>query len=264
LVNFFGLTYKKSGNKYQFISYKELLNPNAIYANFDASSYVADDWSEKFHFLNNEEYSVGDYGQRNYLKYKYDIEADTYADGVIQINDKTLPFENDAYERIFKAPSNSQYQVENETLKLMKLYEIEESKIKPIKTVPYIFYAQEKTGTFEYKIGESINYTYNGSYFLATFKDLNWSEQLAKDYAVFKNILTRAKKIEVSLSLNELDIKELDFFKLKFIKQLGGYFYLTKVIAFTNSEITKCEMIKVNSLPRLGEFSDDFIEDFNI
>jgi hypothetical protein len=59
-----------------------------------------------------------------------------------------------------------------------------------------------------------------------------------------------------------LDVKELDFFKLKYIKQLGGYYYLLKVNGFTNDETTKCELLKVPQFSTRGQFSDDFSNDF--
>jgi len=89
------LTYKRVGNDYQFISYRELFDINATYKNFNPRfpvNFVADDWSEKYDSIEKENYNIGDYGQRNLLKYQYDNETDTFADGVLKIDDATLPY----------------------------------------------------------------------------------------------------------------------------------------------------------------------------
>ena len=266
-INFFGLTYKRVGNDYQFISYRELFDINASYKNFNPRfpvNFVADDWSEKYDSIEKENYNIGDYGQRNLLKYQYDNETDTFADGVLKIDDTTLPYENEIFTRFYKAPSASIFQIENTTIRKMKLYEIEEDKIKPLKSSPYVFYAEKKSGAFNFKIeGGTLN-TYNGNYYLATFKDLSWTEQSSKYLFTLQNLLNKTKKQDVRIALTEIDIKTLDFFKLKYIKQLGSYFYLNKVNGFTNDATTICELIKVGQQAQLGQFSDDFSTDFNI
>lgn len=260
LVNFFGLTYKRVGNEYQFISYEELFDANAQYENFNPilpTNFVADDWSDKFHRVIKEEYSVGEYAQRNIFKYKYDNTQDNYADGILRINDFTLPFEKLQETRLWKAPNNSIF-----GYKSMPLYKNENGKIKNVKTDPFVFRLKRNTGSFDWKITGGVTNTFSGNYTIATFEDLSWSEQLSKILSLLGAVLNRAYKVDVELVLNELDIQGLDFFKLKYIKQLGGYYYLLKVNGFTNSETTKFEMLRIPQYPNLGQFNDDFSEDF--
>lgn len=259
-VNFYGLTYKKVGNEYQFISYEELFNANPVYENFNAiepTNFVADDWSNKFHILTKEEYSLGDYSQRNIFKYKYDNPVNTFADGVMRIDDFTLPLENTAETRLFKAPENNIF-----GYKSMPLYKNENGKIKNVKTDPFIFRVKKSNKPFDWKVTGGAAKPFTNEYKLATFDDLSWGEQLSKTLSLLNSVLSRINKKDVELTLNELDVKELDFFKLKYIKQLGGYFYLLKVNGFTNDETTKCELLKVPQFSTRGQFSDDFSNDF--
>jgi len=260
LVNFFGLTYKRVGNEYQFISYEELFNANAQYENFNPISptnFVADDWSDKFNRLIKEEYSIGDYSQRNIFKYKYDNNQDNYADGILRINDFTLPFEKLQETRLWKAPNNSIF-----GYKSMPLYKSENGKLKNVKSDPFIFKLQRTSGSFDWKVTGGETKPFPGNYTIATFEDLSWSEQLGKILSLLGSVLNRVNKKDVELTLNELDIKELDFFKLKYIKQLGGYYYLLKVNGFSNNETTKCELLRVPQYPNGGQFSDDYSDDF--
>ena len=45
------------------------------------------------------------------------------------------------------------------------------------------------------------------------------------------------------LLITPIDIYNIDFFKLKYIEQLGQYFYLNKVVNFRDKKLTKCELI---------------------
>lgn len=265
LVVFFGLTYKTTGNNYDFISYRELLNPFASYSNFNPVSptnYIADDWSDKFHALISEEYSIENYSQENLLTYLYDNEEDTFANGILDIQDETLPFNGELAKRIYKASQLSTVNINTDLLRKFNLYEVSENKVKEKKTAPYIFYAEDRNGSFDYKIMGGETRTYSGNYKIATFKDLSWTNQYNNQLSVLQNVLSKPLFVKALFSLNELDIKELDFFKLKYIKQLGGYFYLNKISNFTNNETTQCELLRVYGQPQLGEFSDDFSDDF--
>jgi hypothetical protein len=59
-------------------------------------------------------------------------------------------------------------------------------------------------------------------------------------------ILNDTKIISADIYLSEADIANLDFSKLKFIKELGGYYLLNKVNNFKSSGVVSCDLIKVN------------------
>ena len=266
MINYYGLIYRRRGTVYEFMSFRELFDINASYANFNIKTpvnYAVEDWSDKFNIVINEEYNLGDYYQRNNFTYKYDNDADTFANGVITINNRTLEDEGSLIDRIYKAPASSGFVINNETLMDMKHYEIEAEKIKKKTSVPYIFYAARRSGSFSYKQTGGDIKTYTGDYALATFENLAWSSQIPSNLFTLNNVLTRMRLLTCEIKLTEIDIQNLDFFKLKYIKQLGGIFYLNKISNFTNNTVTKCELIQVTQSSAGGQFSDDFSNDFN-
>ena len=77
------------------------------------------------------------------------------------------------------------------------------------------------------------------------FEALNLNEIIDLFYSRLQDLLNRYTKFEANILLDPVDVYKLDFFKLKYFEQLGGYFYLNKVSNFKNGKVTKCELIKI-------------------
>jgi hypothetical protein len=75
---------------------------------------------------------------------------------------------------------------------------------------------------------------------------MSFNEILFDWYAPITSIFNKAKLIPVDLWLNAIDVANVDFSKLKYIRQLGGYFLLNKVNGFTKSKPTRVELIEVD------------------
>lgn len=261
VMHHFGLLQQRKGYTYQFLRIEELLTD---YDN-------AENWSDKFSERETEKYSIGSYAQKNYLKYKYLNENDKYANATIQIDDQTIDNETDIIQRIYNAPANSVVSVNNKRLKSCLLYEksYEDDgtlkEIKAKKTNPYLMRIERNSGSFEYyPEGSENTSTYSGTYPVGTFNNFNMNEIVANHYASFSNMVSLAKKNNSNLFLSVIDIYELDFLRLKFIKQLGGFFYLNKIQGFTGNKKTKTELIHVKSIVELGEYNNDYGYDYNI
>ena len=266
LANKFGLVFRQVGTVYEFISFKELLTPFANYQSFDALkpvNFVFDDWSDKFNNLVKQETKLSkNWKKRNSLQYKYINENDNFADSEILIDDQTLENEGKILNSLFFAPINSNISLSEGRLKRIPLYEVEEEGPKVSKPGAFFITTKKVEGTFKYKQVGANPRTYNGQFQIANFKGLSFVE-LKNKWIQLQSILTRTEKIEAELKLNELDIQSLNWFKLKYIKQLGGLYYLNKINNFTNNETTVCELTKVRPFEQIGEFNDDFNDDFN-
>ena len=266
LANKFGLVFRQVGTVYEFISFKELLTPFANYQSFDALkpvNFVFDDWSDKFNNLVKQETKLSkNWKKRNSLQYKYINENDNFADSEILIDDQTLENEGKILNSLFFAPRNSNISLPEGRLKRIPLYEVEEEGPKVSKPGAFFITTKKVEGTFKYKQVGANPRTYNGQFQIANFKGLSFVE-LKNKWIQLQSILTRTEKIEAELKLNELDIQSLNWFKLKYIKQLGGLYYLNKINNFTNNETTVCELTKVRPFEQIGEFNDDFNDDFN-
>jgi len=265
LANKFGLVFRQVGTVYEFISFKELLTPFANYQSFDALkpvNFVFDDWSDKFNNLVKQETKLSkNWKKRNSLQYKYINENDNFADSEILIDDQTLENEGTILNSLFFAPRNSNISLPEGRLKRIPLYEVEEEGPKVSKPGAFFITTKKVEGTFKYKQVGANPRTYNGQFQIANFKGLSFVE-LKNKWIQLQSILTRTEKIEAELKLNELDIQSLNWFKLKYIKQLGGLYYLNKINNFTNNETTVCELTKVRPFEQIGEFNDDFNDDF--
>lgn len=272
IIHHFGLMYYRKNDTYYFMSFEELLNPLATYSNYDAmaDNTVYDDWSDKFHRVVSESTKIGNYARSNYFRYKYDSSVDDYADAALRIDDDTLESESTLLQRPYKAPERSGINIGAQLRKCFfyeKSYEDDGrlKEVKPLKSDPYFFRIIKKNGSFNHKLANTDSAsTYSGEYPLMSFDELDFNNLIPKRYSAFFNTINYGKKITVELFLTILDIHTLDFTRLKYIKQLGQLYYVNKVTNFTGTGITKVELIQVRSIEKLGQFSDDFNNDFNI
>ena len=266
VANYFGLLFVNKGDLYEFISYQELFNIFAKYSNFNSlkpKNFVFEDWTDKFSELIEESYNIGDYGRKNFFRYQYDNENSNFADAVLEIDNETLQGEKTLVQRIFKAPDNSRIRVDNRQLLRMNLYEIDEEQVKPKSSTPYILTPQKVNGSFQYKKVGGQAFTYTGDYYVAKFQNLSWQNSTTRFNSGLINILNRQNIIKARIALDEYDVQNIDFFKLKYIDQLGAMYYLNKISNFKNQETTTVELIKVLPLEQQGAFSDDFSDDFD-
>ena len=68
---------------------------------------------------------------------------------------------------------------------------------------------------------------------------------IQRTYYNLEKVLNKPISITCSLRLSAYDISRLKFNRLKYIQELGGYFYLNKVNQYDGSgEATECELIK--------------------
>lgn len=67
---------------------------------------------------------------------------------------------------------------------------------------------------------------------------------LINNYKAFKSLIDNYKKIDLYFNLSVVDIFNLDFFKLKFLKQTGRYYYLNSV-KDTTGKIASVEAIEI-------------------
>ena len=270
VCNFFGLMFRRKEKVYEFISLNELLDPRAKYSKQINQDAILEDWSNKFNKVTTEAYQIGNYAKNNWLKYKYENEESSYADAVIKIDDETLDNETTIIERPYRAADRSLVTLNNERIRLCKLYSKEYNDdgtlkaVKAEKVEPYFIRVMKATGTIKYKMfGAQSNNQHSGTYPIARFDGLDFNNVVPNRYSAFANILNYSRKITAEFLLNPMDIHNLDFFKLKYIRQLGHIFYLNKVSNYTGKGVTKCELIQLRTNEKLGEFSDDFSDDFN-
>lgn len=267
----FGLISRRNGDTYELISIEELLNPQAKYPQKIQWSFYYDDWSSKFNKVLKRDTKIGSYAQKNKFTYKYENSNNSFANSIITIDDTTLDNEKTIIQRIYRAPDTSAISINGLLLKKCVLFEKEYDddgqlkQVKAVKAVPYLVRIKKQQTSISYKeTGATEASSYTGTIPFVTFDEIDWNSILPKRYASFSAMVNLGQKIDAELYLNVMDINKLDFFKLKYIKQEYGLFYLNKVPGYIGNDLVKCELIRVRSQANLGEFSDDFNNDFNI
>ena len=242
----FGLIIRpvRNENEYEFIQMKTLLS------DFDN----AEDWSDKYSDEKNQSYKSG-YAQKNNVKYKYDSTdsniVETFGDGEMLITDVNLAQEKPLFTSIFKASkfTNDLYILNHWILN---------DDIEPNQDGLRIFKINITSDTiqFKYDIDTVSSSSFTGSIPFLNFDLINYQKELDNNYVEVNVMLNEYKMFDAEINLDTLDIYNLDFFKLKFIKQLNGYFYLNKVKSYKENKITTVELIKARNISQITSLMD--------
>lgn len=76
--------------------------------------------------------------------------------------------------------------------------------------------------------------------------DLDFTNIITREYAPFVAMMQQYKEVSVNIRLNEIDIQNLDFFKMVAIEYLGNKFYLMLVDEYESDEpSTTCILIRI-------------------
>ncbi|OAB78789.1 hypothetical protein [Cochleicola gelatinilyticus] len=242
IMQHFGMIVKSATeNHLHFITMEELLsNKNG-----------AEDWSSKINEISNESYKLSSYGENNILKYNYVEDAEELYNGSFQIDNEHLENEKTLFTSIFEI-KKSNFNVANNPVYTIPLWsEEEDDNDNPIdvsgtttvslfnikKVIKDIGIVQYSNGDLELLDDIEVPFlTYNNTdyqYFID-----NYYEELNK-------LLNTNKILSVEVNLNPIDIHNLDFFRLKYLKQTGKYYYLNSLKTASNG-ITKAQLIEIN------------------
>lgn len=240
----YGLMFKSKGTHYEFIQIETLCN----------SRSNAEDWSDKLSILGPEEYDLGNYGINNILKYKYPQDTLEFPyDGTIIADNEHLESEKEMF--------TSQFMISEQTstligapVYLVPIWEgkyddegtLEEVKIK--ETEPRIFKVKRYDGTVNAKFFETGPVGITDDVPFLSLENVQMDFYIANYYPAFNRMLNAPRKRTDMFWLSPIDIYQLDFFRLKYLKQLGQYFYLNKVSNYIPGRLTKCELIQVNGI----------------
>ena len=241
----FGLVFRKIRNKdeFEFIEIEELLNDREN----------AEDWSDKF-IARSEDYEVGDYAKKNRFAYQYEEGVEAFADGIMTIDNEIIEDEKTLFTSIFRASKVSK-KISNINVYSIPLWEKKEDSDGTVTYEPKddsfrIFEITRRQATVYIKQDVSSNTvsipdTPGDDVPFLDFSPCYYQNYVDTSYRTFNKVLDNSNKIEAELLLDPVDVYNLDFFRLKYIEQLGRYYYLNKVSNFKNGKTTKCELIEV-------------------
>lgn len=202
------------------------------------------DWSEKFAGEGNTEFELSsNYGIRNYFRYTDREGYSKNADSFFELDVETLAQQ--------KTVATSQYTVNqqvnvfnNLTFPIFIYDDNDEITIEEVD--PSISTIQKGiSGGFQFSSDSG-----NGSAFIGDppylrFEDLDMSGYIQNNYSELKKIANRAKVKDLNFLLDPIDIYNLNFFKLIYVRQQSSYFYINRINNFIAGKETKCEMVRI-------------------
>jgi hypothetical protein len=216
------------------------------------------DWSGKLDFIENNttEFRL-DYAQNNNLKYADEdgVIKPTGTDAVLIIDDENLEFEKDFITLDFGASESGQW-FDNQNQAIQKNFpniKVLEGGLVTEQVTPRVLYLKKIDGYYHtYRDGNTQTDIITAAP-ITWFIDTTQSNNLGFDNSLFANyysflegILNRTKVIECLLRLNTSDIATFDFLKPVYIKELDGYFYVSKIkFDYTSNASSVCELVKL-------------------
>ena len=214
----------------------------------------AEDWTDKVIAIESENYSLNDYARNNRMKFKYEENnEDSFIpqrqDGNLFIDNEHLAEEKDLFTSIFRVRDFSFYNSQG-ILKQIPLWEQKESngtiQYNPIKSDLSLLRHEKSNKIFNYKLyDEGAVSQYAGRLSSVSDDDCDFDYFINNYYSELSKLLNKNKKVTMNAYLNDIDLMNLSFNRLKYLKQTGKYYYLNSVKS--NSKGTsKIEMFELN------------------
>lgn len=223
------------------------------------------DLSENFVNKENEKYIISNYAQKNNFRYRYSSENASFNNGFLKIDNENLQDETTVFNSKIYSPENLKTTLLTHE---SNVYKIWDKNIKDNNEIEY----KELDGRFYFVRSE--NKTLNTNYHLKSeilnqsetfdtapfesFYRLNFQHIIYDNYKSIESMLFKAKIIESYFWLNSIFVSNFDFKKLVYVKQLGGYFLVNKIVNFIKGQKTKLELIKLDYLRELENTSPDY------
>lgn len=213
-------------------------------------------WTEKF--INPEddvaEFTIGEYGQVNYGRYKADEAVpSSLGAGQFTINNLTLESEVNAITSIYAASVSVLKLTGQDIVQINKIDPDSKEEPKPykVKTEPRVL-INRLLGATRLTFNDGTNTTLMQStvsipYFTrAGYPGLSFSELFIDYYKEFTTLMLRkARKITRYVRLNEIDISQLDFFAPVYDENEAQYYYINQIIDYIEGEPAKVELIRM-------------------
>lgn len=224
----FGLIMRKSdvADTYEFIEIEKMLG--------DGSNVI--DMTSKLIKIKSESYVSG-YAQNNTASYKYpDGASTTPYNGSIVIDNEVADVTRELFSSPFEIP-NLKYSAYANSIYGIPIWEDKNGVLDPKESPAKYMKVSRQTKTIATRyFTPSSTQNVTADFPFLTLTNVGYDYFLATYYPRFKGMLEDYKEIEVELDLNPIDIYNLDFFKLVYLKQTGRYYYLDTVkIGRTNT-----------------------------
>jgi hypothetical protein len=236
---------------------------------FGPSGYIAPvfsayDWSDKLYISSNPKdplnpkirFRFDTYGQSNHLKWVQDDDRAEVGNGIIYVDDQTLPESKDLFEMPFAASiqetgfkGNLGVDIKRWTLNEDLEYEKTETVQPRILLLRDFVSTLSPPGPLDYTDGTSTIEIDNAkiAYFIDPIQpyDLSFQFIITEHYSDLVRVLNKTKIPTCFFRLSENEFKNLDFFKPVYVNYFGDYFYINIVPNFVNGRLASVELVRL-------------------
>lgn len=236
----------KYTNNIEYLTFDEWFNTQNIL-----------DWSankNKYVRTVSEKYTIGNYGKRSYMRYKYNDDNSSHHDSYFIIDDDNLPDQRDIIKSRLFAPDSkksvvfgSNYGEDYNTYPIWSKEPKDDGiEYKALDNRFYIMRSNEVNKTIQL-IDESTGQEGTTDVFYREdFERLGFNEIINQYYQSFYNVLVNSKMSKIEFYLNDSDINNLDFRKLIHIKEKSENYIINKIPNYISKGVYACECIKLD------------------
>lgn len=208
--------------------------------------YDVEDWTGKVAAISGENYQAT-YSKKNKVLFDYPNDSDKLndLDGVLLIDNENLEPEQELFSSIFEIANDSEI-YKGVQLYKVPIWSLDEDIVAENETTPIKLFSNIlENVTIGFKILDKTDLEiYTGDVSFLSLEDISLSDSITLNYNLFKSSFDDYEMLKVKLNLNVIDVFNLDFKKLKYIKHKGQKYYLNN-IKYTSGEISEAEMLKI-------------------
>jgi hypothetical protein len=217
-------------NQYQFISMEDLLDTREN----------SRDWTTKLTRVDKESYQSG-YAQNNLGDYSYESGEASTKGGILVVNNDNAAYEKTIITAPYTVPTQSVYNLNNIKLLNIPIWEYNEDDLvyDNVETAPRLLRVVKDSFDLAMKIFDSANTTVTVDIPYLSLTDMDYQYFFNTYYANLNDLLNFYKAISVTLDLDIVDFKQVDFGRLIFFRQTGRYYYLDTVKIRENGATAK-------------------------
>jgi hypothetical protein len=251
------------------------------------SSAIVYDWTDKFVETKSEKYSIGSYGQNNYLAYSDDVIDDAayalYPDrfgadvlrGSFAIDNTTLDKEKTIIDSAFSKAKLWGFElittgeppdivgVKGRLFTLTGivggefLFNVSENELlddgtkKPRENPFSLMYLKTLSEPINYTILDDVNSPHtltNTTARVCTNDNLSFQSFIDNNYGELINLLDNMVVVKAVMNLSVIDIYKFDFFRRIYLQQFGANFYVNRINNYQKNKLVEVELIKIPTI----------------
>ena len=201
----------------------------------------AEDWTEKVQEIKDTAYDSG-YARENIAEYVYpkDTIIKGY-DGKLTVNNDNAP----QSKSLFKSPY--EITIKKRTNYLIPIWGYDDDAQRSnLETPVKIFRIDRRNESATFKtFSESTGTTVSSNVPFLSLVDMSLQYFLDTYYVSFNNLINDYREVDAEFNLSSNEVYNLDFFKLKYLRQTGRYYYLNN-LTYTAGETSKAKLLQIN------------------